>query len=397
MTFSSVKEVLRDFQEGKTVIIVDSEDRENEGDLVLAADKVTPEAINFMCTFGRGLICAPMEEERLNDLGIGLMVEKNNDMFGTAFTVSVDAKNGVTTGISAFDRAKTIKDLTNEKLSSKDFNTPGHIFPLVAKKGGVLKRAGHTEAAVDLARLAGLKPAGVICEIMNEDGSMARLPELEKFAAKHDLKMCSIVQLIEYRRKNEKIVQFMEETIIPTKYGDFRLCIYESLVDGIQHIALQYGEIKPDQSYLVRVHSECFTGDVLQSLRCDCGAQLDEAMRRISEEGAGVVLYLRQEGRGIGLLNKVRAYNLQDNGADTVEANEILGFEPDLREYGTGAQILEDLGLTKIRLMTNNPVKLVGLEGYSLEVIERVPIITGHCDYNRRYLMTKKTKMGHLI
>ena len=396
MPFNTIEEIIEDIKLGKTVIIVDDENRENEGDLVLAAEKATPEAINFFAKYGRGLICVPMERKRLEALDIHPMVKKNSDYYGTAFTVSVDARQGTTTGISAFDRATTIQRLVDDLATKEDFNQPGHIFPLIAKDGGVLVRAGHTEASVDLAKLAGLKPAGVLCEILNEDGTMARLPELLNFAKAHGLKICTIVQIIEYRRKNEKLVKPVIDVKFPTVYGEFTLIMYESMMDGFQHFALKYGKVG-DGPVTVRVHSECFTGDVLKSARCDCGSQLDEAMKKIVETGCGVLLYLRQEGRGIGLLNKLKAYKLQDQGADTVEANEMLGFVSDLREYGTGAQILKDLGITKIRLLTNNPVKLIGLEGYSLEIVERIPLITGHCEHNKKYIMTKKEKMGHLF
>jgi 3,4-dihydroxy 2-butanone 4-phosphate synthase/GTP cyclohydrolase II len=396
MPFNTIEEIIEDIRSGRTVIIVDDENRENEGDLVMAAEKVTPEAVNFLCLHGRGLICAPMAGEILDRLDIHPMVRNSGDPFKTAFTVSVDAKDGVTTGISAADRARTIRVLADDASRSEDLVQPGHVFPLIAKAGGVLTRAGHTEAAVDLARLAGLKPAGVICEIMNEDGTMARLPQLLDFARRHGLKICTIVQLIEYRRRNEKLVRHLCEARLPTVYGEFRVMVYESMIDGREHLALRFGE-RLEDPVLVRVHSECFTGDVLRSIRCDCGFQLDLAMQKIAENGSGVLLYLRQEGRGIGLANKIKAYHLQDHGADTVEANEMLGFIPDLREYGTGAQILKDLGARKIRVLTNNPVKLVGLEGYSLEIVERLPLITGICDDNRKYLETKKLKMGHLL
>lgn len=397
MPFYPIEEIIEDIRQGKMVIMVDSEDRENEGDLIIAADKITPEAVNFLTKYGRGLICCPMASERLDHLDIHPMVQRNQDSFKTAFTVSVDARHGITTGISAADRSKTIASLVNPSTTKMDLVQPGHIFPLRAKKGGVLVRAGHTEAAVDLARLAGLSPAGVICEIMNEDGSMARVPELVEIGKKHEIKICTISQLINYRRQNESLVQLLTDSNLPTEYGDFTIGIYESLITGEQHIALSYGEIS-EKDTLVRVHSECFTGDVLGSLRCDCGFQLQDAMAKIADAGSGVLLYLRQEGRGIGLLNKLKAYKLQDDqGADTVEANQLLGFDPDLRDYGIGAQILKNLGVKRMNLMTNNPIKLIGLEGHGLEVVSRVPLIAGHNEKNREYLLTKKKKMGHLF
>ncbi len=397
MPFNSIEEIIKDIGAGKIVIMVDDENRENEGDLICAAESITPEHVNFLSKYGRGLICVPMTRSRLNHLDIHPMVTQSKDHFGTAFTVTVDARHGITTGISAQDRAKTIQTLLNDAATKTDFVQPGHIFPLIAKEGGVLVRAGHTEAAVDLAHLAGRAPAGVICEIMNEDGTMARLPQLLKFAKKHKLKICTIVQLIEYRRRTENLVKHLLDVNMPTHFGMFRMHLYESKITGEQHIALCHGKIT-EKPLLVRVHSECFTGDVLKSLRCDCGFQLEDAMKKIVKSGTGVILYLRQEGRGIGLLNKIKAYRLQDDeGADTVEANHRLGLPADLREYGTGAQILKELGVRKMRLMTNNPVKLVGLEGYNLEVIERVPLIVGHCEQNQKYLQTKKKKMGHLF
>lgn len=396
MPFNSIEEVIKDMSEGKIVIIVDDEHRENEGDLVLSAQSVTPEKINFLSKFGRGLICVPMTHKRLDYLDIHPMVSKNQESFSTAFMVSVDARFGITTGISAHDRSKTIETLVSDGATRMDLVQPGHVFPLAAKEGGVLVRAGHTEAAVDLARLAGHKPAGVICEIMNEDGTMARLPELLVFAKKHDLKIGTIVQLIEYRRKTESLVRHLVTVDLPTEFGIFKLHMYESVVDKQQHMAITLGTIDEDPT-LVRVHSECFTGDVLFSLRCDCGPQLHQAMEKIASEGKGVILYLRQEGRGIGLLNKLKAYQLQDDGADTVEANKILGFDPDLREYGTGAQILKDLGVRQMRLMTNNPIKLIGLDGYNLQVVERVPLVIGENRHNHKYLLTKKQKLGHLF
>jgi len=395
--FNSVEETLKDIRKGKLVIITDDEKRENEGDLVISASKVTPQAVNFMAKYGRGLICAPMEADRLRYLRLSPMVEANADQYGTAFTVSVDAKKDVTTGISAHDRARTVRVLIDPTTTADDISCPGHVFPLMAREGGVLTRAGHTEAAVDLARLAGHYPAGVICEIMNEDGSMARLPALALFAKKHRLKICTIAQIIEYRRKKEQLIKRVAQTKLPTPYGVFKLIAFESAADKKHHVAMVYGDIAKNDKVLVRVHSECLTGDVFGSLRCDCGDQLKLAMKKIAEEGRGIVLYMRQEGRGIGLANKLRAYELQDQGLDTVEANVSLGFKPDQREYGIGAQILADLGVKRIRLMTNNPRKLYGLEGFGLKIVERVPLkprITAHA---KRYIETKRAKMGHLL
>ena len=395
--FDPITDVLEVIRKGGMVIVTDDEDRENEGDLVMAASKVTPQAVNFMATHGRGLICVPITEERASHLGLQRMVAHNRELHATDFTVSVDASHGTTTGISARDRAATIKVLGNSKTGSKDLRQPGHIFPLQAAEGGVLKRAGHTEAGVDLARLAGLDPSGVICEILNEDGSMARLPDLLKFKKKHGLKICSIRDLIAYRRKSEKLVRREQEIEMPTDFGDFKMFLYRAEVDNHHHLALVKGPIDPKKPALVRVHSECLTGDVFGSRRCDCGSQLHRALAQIAESGHGVLVYMRQEGRGIGLPAKIHAYKLQEEGFDTVEANERLGYPADLRDYGTGAQILADLGVTKIRLLTNNPRKVVGLEGYGMEIIERVPIRSDPKLNNARYLSTKKKKLGHII
>lgn len=397
MALSSIKEAIEDIKAGKIVIIIDDEDRENEGDLAIAAEKITPEVINFMAVHGRGLICMPVTGQRLDELRIPMMVVDNTSKYTTAFTVSVEARHGTSTGISAADRSKTVQDIINPETKPEDLLMPGHMFPLRAREGGVLVRAGQTEAVVDMAKLAELSPAGVICEVMNEDGTMARLPQLEKIAEKHGIKIISIADLIAYRRKHEKLVHRITEAKLPTKYGDFMVVAYKSDIDTDEHLALVMGDIESKKPVIVRVHSECLTGDVFGSRRCDCGEQLDMAMERIAAEGRGVLLYMRQEGRGIGFHNKMCAYNLQDRGMDTVEANISLGFEADLRDYGIGAQILTDLNLHKIRLLTNNPKKVIGLEGYGLEVVEKVPIIVTPNPHNRRYLETKKEKMGHLL
>ena len=392
---ATIPEAIEDIKSGKLVIIIDDESRENEGDLVMAAEKVTPEAINFMAKYARGLICLPIIEQRLAELRIPLMVQENTSRHSTAFTVSVEAKYEVTTGISAFDRAQTIKTVLDPNTKPDDLVRPGHVFPIRAREGGVLVRAGHTEAIVDLARLAGLYPAGVICEIMNEDGTMARLPELELIASAHGLKLMTIADLITYRRRHEKLVQKVTEARLPTKYGEFIAVAYRSTVDIEEHVALVKGDISGPEPVLVRVHSECLTGDVFGSLRCDCGDQIAMALQSVANEGRGVFLYMRQEGRGIGFHNKLRAYALQDQGMDTVEANEALGFAPDLRDYGVGAQILADLGLHNIRLLTNNPKKVVGLESYGLRIVETVPLVVPPNPYNFNYLRTKRKKMGH--
>jgi 3,4-dihydroxy 2-butanone 4-phosphate synthase/GTP cyclohydrolase II len=397
MGISSVEEVVKDFRAGKMVIVVDDEDRENEGDFIMAAEKVTPEAVNFMAKHGRGLICLPATKERLEDMDSPVMVDEITALHGTAFTITIDAKEGTTTGISAADRARTIKRFTEPDAKADDFARPGHVNPIRAVEGGVLHRAGHTEAAVDLAKLAGLFPAGVLCEIMDEDGTMARMPALLKIAEKHGLKLVTIADLIEYRRRREKLVRKMAEADLPTEYGFFRLHLYESLLDGAEYLALVMGKISPDESVLVRPHCQCLTGDVFGSERCDCGPQLEMAMKMIAEEGKGVVLYIPHEGRGIGLVNKIKAYALQDKGLDTVEANVELGFKPDMREYGVGAQVLYDLGLRKIRLLTNNPSKYVGLQGYGLEIVERVPLKVRPTKYNEKYLQVKKEKLGHAL
>lgn len=396
MEFSTIEEAIEEIRQGHMIIVVDDEDRENEGDLVMAAEKATPEAINFMVTNARGLVCVPMTGERLSELNLDQMVIHNSDPKGTAFTISVDSATS-TTGISAFERAATVAVLADPKSKPEDLHQPGHIFPLRARDGGVLVRAGHTEGSVDLARLAGLQPAGVICEILNDDGTMARVPELMKFAEKHGLKIVTIEDLIRYRRKTELLVERVQSVHLPTDYGDFEAVGYRSLLDGQEHMALVKGKVDDGEPVLVRVHSECLTGDVFHSRRCDCGDQLAAAMEAIEDEGRGVFLYMRQEGRGIGLLNKLRAYKLQEEGKDTVEANLELGFPADLRDYGVGAQILADLGIKEVRLLTNNPRKIVGLEGYGLEVVGRVPIEMPLKPENIRYMTTKKSKMGHLL
>ncbi|HEX4717474.1 MAG TPA: bifunctional 3,4-dihydroxy-2-butanone-4-phosphate synthase/GTP cyclohydrolase II [Thermoleophilaceae bacterium] len=395
--FSTIEDAIEDIRSGKMVIVCDAEDRENEGDLTLAAQFATPEAINFMAKEGRGLICLALEPERCDQLGLDLMAAKNESPFQTAFTVSIEAREGVTTGISAHDRARTIQVAIDPRATPHDVVQPGHIFPLKAKAGGVLERAGQTEAAVDLARLAGVTPAGVICEVMNDDGTMARVPDLGKFCARHDMKMVTVADLIEYRRRQDKLVEREVEVKMPTAYGEFRAVAYRSLVDNKHHVALVKGDVEGEADVLVRVHSECLTGDVFHSLRCDCGEQLESALSMIEAEGQGVLLYLAQEGRGIGLLNKLHAYKLQEEGLDTVDANLKLGLPADLRDYGIGAQILVDLGLTSIRIMTNNPKKIVGLEGYGLKVTDQIPIEHVPNEFNLEYLRTKKARMGHLL
>ena len=396
--FDRLEDILEDIRLGRLIIVTDDADRENEGDLVMAASKVTPEAINFMAMHGRGLICAPITDDRAEELGLQRMVVENRESFRTDFTVSIDAAKGVTTGISAHDRARTIQILTESDATPQDLVQPGHVFPLRAKAGGVLRRAGHTEASVDLARLAGLPPAGVLCEILNPDGTMARLPQLMKFRKKHGLRMCSIADLIAFRRKSERLVECEQVVKMPTEYGDFDLHMYRSMLDGVHHLALVKGEISKDKSTLVRVHSECLTGDVFGSRRCDCGTQLHAALQMIEQAGHGVLLYMRQhEGRGIGLPAKIHAYKLQESGLDTVEANEHLGFPAELRDYGIGAQILVDLGVGPMRFLTNNPKKVIGLEGYGLHIEEVVPIKSQPNAHNAKYLETKRVKMGHLL
>lgn len=395
--FDSIEAVIADLRAGKMVIVVDDADRENEGDLIMAAEKITPQAVNFMARFGRGLICVPTTGERLKQLGIEQMVLRNRESFKTDFQVSVDAAAGITTGISAADRSRTIEVMAKPTAVAEDLVQPGHVFPLRAKAGGVLQRAGHTEAAVDLVKLAGCRPIGVICEIMSDTGEMARLPDLLRFARKHKLRICTIEALIKFRRARERLVERVEAVQMPTDFGDFQLYLYRSTLDGQHHLALVKGEITGKKNVLVRVHSECLTGDVFGSRRCDCGPQLHQAMKQIAEEGQGVIVYMRQEGRGIGLAPKIQAYKLQENGLDTVDANLKLGYPMDLREYGLGAQILVDLGLKTIRLLTNNPKKVVGLEGYGLEITQQVPIRVKPNPHNKKYLETKKTKLGHLI
>jgi len=397
MPISKIEDVLEDLRQGKMIILVDDEDRENEGDLTIAAENVTPESISFMARFGRGLICLALAPEIIERLKLPQMVTENLSPFRTAFTVSIEARTGVTTGISAHDRAHTIQTAIAEEAKPEDIITPGHVFPLRARRGGVLFRTGQTEGSVDLARIAGLKPAAVICEIMNDDGTMARMPQLERFAAEHGLKIATVADVIAYRMKTESFVHQVAETLLPTPCGEFRACAFVNDIDTNEHLALVKGEIDPEKEIMVRVHSECLTGDVFGSFRCDCGEQLHRAMEMIQEEGLGVILYLRQEGRGIGLANKLKAYALQDQGRDTVEANEDLGFEADLRDYGVGAQILVALGIRKMRLLTNNPKKMVGLDGYGLQITGRVPMECEPRPENRRYLMTKCQKLGHVM
>ncbi|WP_028580565.1 bifunctional 3,4-dihydroxy-2-butanone-4-phosphate synthase/GTP cyclohydrolase II [Desulfogranum japonicum] len=398
MAVSSIEEVIADIRAGKMVILVDDEDRENEGDLCMAGECVTPEAINFMATHGRGLICLALSPEITEQLGLPMMVPNNQSPYGTGFTISIEARTGVSTGISAADRARTIEAAVDPDATPRDIISPGHIFPLRAREGGVLVRTGQTEGSVDLARIAGMRAAGIICEIMNEDGTMARMPDLEIFAKEHDLKIATIADLVAYRFREEQLVKRAAEARLPTEHaGQFRIIAYTNHVDKFEHVALVKGEFSPDETVMVRVHSECLTGDVFASARCDCGSQLHAAMRMVEQEGKGVILYMRQEGRGIGLVNKLKAYELQDDGLDTVEANIHLGFKADLRDYGIGAQILRDLGVRKMRLLTNNPKKIIGLEGYGLEVVDRLPIEILSDEENEKYLRTKRDKMGHLL
>jgi len=394
---ATVEEAIEEYRNGRFVVIIDDEDRENEGDLTIPAQFATPEAINFMARYGRGLICVPMTAERLDQLHVPMMVNHNDSHFGTPFSVSVEARSGVTTGISAADRARTTQVLIDPNARPNDLVMPGHVFPLRARDGGVLVRAGQTEATVDLCKMAGLYPAGVLCEVMNQDGTMSRLPQLKRFAKRHNLKIISVTQLIQYRMHKEKLVRRVAETKLPTAYGEWRCVAYKAITDPDEHVALVHGTVEGDEPVLVRVHSQCVTGDVFGSKRCDCGEQLHMAMQMIEEAGKGVVVYMRQEGRGIGLHNKIKAYNLQDGGMDTVEANEALGFPADRRDYGIGMQILVDLGLRKLRLLTNNPAKRAGLEGFGLEIVERVPVLATPNKHNLRYLETKRKKMGHLL
>jgi 3,4-dihydroxy 2-butanone 4-phosphate synthase/GTP cyclohydrolase II len=396
-SFATIEEAIEDIREGKFVVVVDAADRENEGDLTIAAQFATPEAVNFMTKEGRGLICLCLTDERCNELGLRQMTERNETPYGTAFTVSVEAREGVTTGISAPDRSRTIQVAIDPKTKPEDLVQPGHVFPLRARNGGVLARAGQTEAAVDLARLAGLLPAGVVCEVMNEDGTMARVPDLIPYCERHGLKLVTVADLIEYRRRHEQLVERMTTVELPTAYGDFTAVAFRERLTGKHHLALVKGQVDGEENVLVRVHSECLTGDVFHSLRCDCGEQLEQALHQIASEERGVLLYMAQEGRGIGLLNKLRAYELQENGFDTVEANLELGFQPDMRDYGIGNQILADLGLTTIRILTNNPKKITGIEGFGLEVVEQVPIETAPTPQNARYLATKRDKLGHKL